>query len=255
MIQTRAQAIAAVLQLTQEQVAHFGTETLPTTVAMSKPLAAYIDHTVLKPQTKLQDVQKLCSEAKEHQFVAICVNGSRLQQAKELLVQTKVKIAIVVGFPLGAASTYSKAEETKDAINQGASEIDMVINVGKLLDQDYQAVYQDILAVVQAANKHTVKVILETGLLNNEQIVDACILSVLAGAHFVKTSTGFVDGGAKLEHVTLMRQVVGSKAQIKASGGVRTYEDAVKFITHGCERIGTSNGVAILKGQQVNDGY
>lgn len=256
MIQARAQAIAKALQLSNEQVIHFGTEILPPTITPALPLSQYIDHTVLKPQTRMQDVQKLCAEALEHDFVAICINLSRLEQAKACLQNSKVKIAIVVGFPLGATSAHAKAQETKEAIAKGATEIDMVINVGKLLDQDYAAVLEDVQAVVQAAQGHTVKVILETGLLSNEAIVDACILSVLAGAHYVKTSTGFVEGGAKLEHVQLMRQVVGSKAKIKASGGVRTYENAIQFITHGCDRIGTSNGVAILKGKPVSaDSY
>jgi len=160
----------------------------------------------------------------------------------------QTRVAAVIGFSLGAATTQSKAAETAELIQQGADEIDMVINVGFLVDGDKDYVLQDIKAVVEAAGSHTVKVIMETALLTKDQLIDGCLLAVLAGAHYVKTCTGFGGGGASVEDVRLMKQVVGDSALVKASGGVRTYEDAVAMIQAGASRIGTSSGIAIVSG-------
>eukprot|EP01114_Cavostelium_apophysatum_P014458 TRINITY_DN3764_c0_g1_i1.p1 TRINITY_DN3764_c0_g1~~TRINITY_DN3764_c0_g1_i1.p1 ORF type:complete len:318 (-),score=52.70 TRINITY_DN3764_c0_g1_i1:15-869(-) len=218
-------------------------------------VASAIDHTLLKSNGTAQDIETLCEEAVQNQFFAICVNLSRLQQSIQALNRLqsnsdkphRVKTAVVVGFPLGATSSASKAFETKEAVEAGADEIDMVLNIGKLIDGDLVYVLKDIKAVVEAANGKTVKVILETCLLNEWQIIEACILSVLAKANFVKTSTGFSTGGAKLEDVRLMKLVVGDQALVKASGGVKTFEDAQKMLKYAA-RIGTSSGVAIVKG-------
>jgi len=214
-------------------------------------IETYIDHTILKPQVLAKDVIQLCKEAVEHKFAAVCVNSCRVPLAKQQLsaADAATKIACVVGFPLGATSTASKVFEAKDAVEQGAAEIDMVMNVGKFLDGEYDFVYNDIHQVAKSVP--CCKVIFETALIPTaQQLMDANIIAVLAGAHFVKTSTGFVDGGAKVEHIKLMRQVVGEKVKVKASGGIRTREEAEKFIALGIERIGTSSGVAIVKGSQ-----
>lgn len=210
-------------------------------------LAKYIDHTALSPQTTYADIVKLCKEAIEYGFYAVCVNSRFVPVAKKELVGSDVKIACVVGFPLGAMSTDSKIFETGDACREGASEIDMVLSVGALKEGLTDIVYDDIRAVVLAASAFgsTVKVILETCLLTDEEIVTACKLSQKAGAAFVKTSTGFSTGGATVHHVELMRASVGPEVKVKASGGIRDRETAEKMIAAGASRIGASAGIAI----------
>lgn len=214
-----------------------------------KALNEYFDHTVLKPEAKEADVRKLCTEAKEHCFYAVCVNSCYVKLAKKELEGSEVKIAAVIGFPLGACSTEVKVFETNWTCQAGADEIDMVIHVGALKEGRRDYVLEDIRAVVQAAAKYnsTVKVILETCLLTDDEIVEACILSKEAGAAFVKTSTGFSSGGALEKDVKLMKETVGDALEIKASGGIRSYEATRVLIEAGADRIGASASVNILK--------
>ena len=216
---------------------------------MNKPLNKFIDHTLLKPDATKEEIENLCNEAKEYDFYSVCVNSTWVPFAKSLLEGTDVKIAAVTGFPLGAMITEAKAYETEVAAREGASEIDMVINIGALKSKDYETVETDIAEVVKAAAKYNaiVKVILETGLLTNDEIVEACKLSERAGAHFVKTSTGFGHGGAEIENVKLMRESVSEKVDVKASGGIRDKETALKMIEAGAGRIGTSSGIKIVE--------
>lgn len=219
-----------------------------------KNLAAYIDHTLLKPETTKLQVRKLCEEALEHHFYAVCVNSGLVSTCREILRSSKVLIASVVGFPLGANDSATKAFETNRAINLGASEIDMVLNIGALKAAEYSFVERDIFDVVRAAEGKIVKVILETSLLTDDEKKKACELSVKAGAHFVKTSTGFGGGGATVEDILLMKSVVGQQAKIKASGGIRDLETAKKMIEAGAVRLGTSSGVALVKGLSTQPG-
>lgn len=205
----------------------------------------YIEHTNLKATATEEDILKLCNEAKEYNFRGVCVNPSFVPLVSNNLAGTDVKTVTVVGFPLGATSTEAKAEEAKIAVRDGADEVDMVIHIGKLKQGDYEYIYNDIKTVVDAA-KVPVKVIIETCYLTDEEKVAACIISKVAGAAFVKTSTGFGTGGAKVEDVHLMRWVVGQELGVKASGGVRTYEDAVNMVKAGANSIGTSSGVSIV---------
>ncbi len=212
-------------------------------------IAKYIDHTLLKPEATKEQIEKLCQEAKEYEFASVCVNPTWVSYAAELLKGSSVKVCTVIGFPLGATSTETKAFETKQAIEDGATEIDMVINIGRLKSGEDEFVKRDIEAVVNAAKgKALVKVIIETSLLTNDEKERACRLSVEAGADFVKTSTGFSTGGATVEDVKLMREVVGPNVGVKASGGVRSAEDAKQMIDAGATRIGASSGVAIVQG-------
>jgi deoxyribose-phosphate aldolase len=219
-----------------------------------KNLAAYIDHTLLKPETTKLQVRKLCEEALEHHFYAVCVNSGLVSTCREVLRSSKVLIASVVGFPLGANDSATKAFETNRAINLGASEIDMVLNIGALKAAEFSFVERDIFDVVRAAEGKIVKVILETSLLTDDEKKKACELSVKAGAHFVKTSTGFGGGGATVEDILLMKSVVGQQAKIKASGGIRDLETAKKMIAAGAVRLGTSSGVALVKGLSTQPG-
>ena len=208
-----------------------------------------IDHTLLKPDASKDGVEKLCKEAAEYKFKAVCVNPSHIELCKKLLKDTEVKVATVVGFPLGANTTETKVFETKDSVLKGADEIDMVINIGALKEGDHQLVENDIRAVVNACEgKAIVKVIIETCLLTDYEKRKACELSMSAGAHFVKTSTGFSTGGATVEDVALMKSVVGSNLEVKASGGVRDRETALLMIEAGATRIGTSSGIKIIEG-------
>ncbi len=211
-------------------------------------IARFIDHTLLKPDATAPQIEKLCSEAREHGFFSVCVNGSRVALARHCLEDSPVKVATVVGFPLGAMSSDGKRFETEAAIDDGAQEIDMVINIGRLKDGDDKYVLRELRDVVEAAEEHTVKVILETCLLTNEEKVRACQLVVEAGGHFVKTSTGFSTGGATLDDVKLMRTTVGPNFGVKASGGIRDTKAALAMIEAGATRLGTSAGVAIVKG-------
>lgn len=212
-------------------------------------IAKYIDHTILKPDGQKKSVLQLCDEAKEYGFASVCVNEYYTKIVNEALKDSDVMTCTVIGFPLGASDSSVKAFETRRAIEMGADEIDMVINIGALKDEDYDYVRDDIKDVVLAAEGKTVKVILETCLLTKEEIVKACELSVEAGAHFVKTSTGFSTGGATVEDVRLMKETVGDKAKVKASGGVRDYKTAMAMIEAGASRIGASAGIAIVNNE------
>lgn len=209
-------------------------------------LAAYIDHTLLKPEATEKDILKLTAEAAQYHFASVCIHPYWVKLAARELAGTGVKVCTVIGFPLGATTAETKAFETKKAIGDGADEIDMVINIGALKSGNIEAVEADIRAVVEAAQGKLVKVIIETCLLTNEEKELACRLSVKAGAHFVKTSTGFSTGGATVEDVKLMRQTVGDKAGVKASGGIHTKAEAEAMIEAGATRIGASSGVKIV---------
>lgn len=213
-----------------------------------KTLAKYIDHTLLKADATRAELETLCKEARAYGFFSVCVNPSNIEAAKELLQGSDVKVCTVVGFPLGQMTTEAKSFETKEAIFRGAEEIDMVLNVGRLKDKDLEYVREDIEAVVLAAGGVLTKVILETCLLTEEEKITACKIAKAAGADFVKTSTGFSTGGATKEDIALMRETVGSGMGVKASGGVRTYEDAMTMIEHGATRIGASASVNIVTG-------
>jgi deoxyribose-phosphate aldolase len=210
-------------------------------------IAKYIDHTLLKPEAKKEQVEKLCNEAKQYNFASVCVNPTWVKLASDILKGTDVKVCTVIGFPLGANTPETKAFEAVNAVTNGAEEIDMVMNIGALKSGDTELVQKDIEAVVNAVkDKALVKVIIETSLLTEDEKVTACQLSVQAGAHYVKTSTGFSTGGATVEDVALMRKTVGPNVGVKASGGVRTAEDAKVMIEAGASRIGASSGTAIV---------
>ncbi len=219
-------------------------------VEMKEDISRYIDHTNLRAYATEDDIIRLCDEAKEYGFYAVCVNPYRVRLAKERLKGTDVKVASVIGFPLGATPTEVKVFEAKKALEDGADELDMVINIGALKDGNYEYVRKDIEEVVKVARENgaIVKVIIETCYLTDEEKVKACELAKEAGAHFVKTSTGFGTGGATVEDVRLMRKVVGPEMGVKAAGGIRTYEQAVAMIEAGATRIGTSSGVKIVEG-------
>lgn len=215
----------------------------------------YIDHTLLKADATKDKIVTLCEEAKEYDFASVCVNSYWVPTCAELLKDTDVKVCTVIGFPLGAMSSKAKAFETSDAIANGAGEVDMVLNIGEMKAGNYDAVRADVKAVVEAANGHCVKVILENCLLTKEEIVKACELCVEAGATFVKTSTGFSTSGATPEDVKLMKDTVGDKCKVKAAGGVRCYEDMEKMVAAGADRIGTSAGVKLMQKQTSDGGY
>lgn len=212
-------------------------------------LASLIDHTLLKPEAVRSDIEKLCDEARQHGFYSVCVNGTWVPLCRERLAGSEVRIAAVCGFPLGAGASSAKAFEAARAVEDGASEIDMVLQIGRLLDGDVKAVEADIAQVVRMVEgKAIVKVILETGMLTTGQKIEACKASEAAGAHFVKTSTGFGRGGATVEDVRLMRANVAPHIGVKASGGVRDTATALAMIEAGATRIGTSSGIAIVTG-------
>ena len=211
-------------------------------------IASYIDHTLLRADATAADITKLCSEAREYSFYCVCVNSSWVRLARGLLEASSVKVASAAGFPLGAASTAAKCFETKSAVDDGAQEIDVVLNVGRLKQQDNAYILRELREIVGAAAGHTVKVILETCLLTRDEKVRACLLVVDSGAHFVKTSTGFGSAGATVEDVALLRKTVGPEFGVKASGGIRDAKTALAMIEAGASRIGTSAGVAIIKG-------
>ena len=217
--------------------------------------AKYIDHTLLKPEATKDQIDKLISEAKEYNFKSICINPTHVQYAAEQLTDSDVLVCTVIGFPLGATTTETKIFETEDVIKKGASEVDMVINIGALKDGNYDLVQKDIEGVVGAANGKTVKVIIETCLLTDEEKVKASELSKAAGADFVKTYTGFAGGGATPEDVKLMKDTVGDALEVKASGGVRNLEDFNKMIEAGATRIGASAGIQIIQGLESDSDY
>ncbi|WP_434341736.1 deoxyribose-phosphate aldolase [Mycoplasma putrefaciens] len=222
---------------------------------MEVKLNKYIDHTLLKPEATKQEIIKLCQEAKQYDFATVCVNTCWTSLCKELLKDSNVGITNVIGFPLGACLTEVKVFETQQAIKNGADEIDMVLNIGALKDKNYQLVLEDMKQVKQAAKDHVVKCIMENCLLTEDEIVKACQLAVEAGLDFVKTSTGFNKSGATFKDVELMSKTINNQAQVKAAGGVRTYDDAIKMIQAGATRLGTSGGVAIMLGNKHNQGY
>ena len=218
-------------------------------------LASYIDHTLLKPETSRAQIEKLCQEAMEHSFYAVCVNSRFVEFCRATLLGSPVKIASVVGFPLGACTTSTKVYEAKQAVECGADEIDMVISLGAVKENDWSFVQADISKVLTAIPNSILKVIIETSVLSDEEKIKACQASLAAGAHFVKTSTGFNGGGATVEDILLMKKVVGNHAQIKASGGIKDLASAEKMIRAGATRLGTSSGVLLMTGQKIQGGY
>ena len=218
-------------------------------------LTSIIDHTLLAADATSAQIARLCQEAREYSFASVCVNSCRVAQARTRLEGCPVKVCTVVGFPLGAMSTRAKADETRSAVEDGADEIDMVINVGYVKDGDWDGVLDDIMAVREACKGKVLKVILETCLLTDDEIVRACRTAVRAGADFVKTSTGFSKGGATVHAVSLMRSTVGADVGVKASGGIRDAESARAMVEAGASRLGCSAGVAIAKGESSDADY
>ena len=219
-------------------------------------IAKYIDHTILKPDATADMVKKICGEARQYGFASVCVNPAHISLVAGELSGSESKACVVVGFPLGANTSDTKACETRDVISKGAEEVDMVINIGAAKDSNWELVQSDIKAVVDAAaGKALIKVIIETCLLTDEEKVYACKAAVAAGADYVKTSTGFSTGGATAEDIALMRKTVGPDIGVKASGGVRDYAAAEKMILAGATRIGASSGIAIVQGGAGKDGY
>ncbi len=219
-------------------------------------IARMIDHTMLKPEATLAEIDQLCEEARKYCFASVCVNPCWVKRCSQNLNRSGVLVCTVVGFPLGATSTQSKGLETQTAVAHGAQEIDMVINIGWLKSGEYELVKKDIREVVRNARRYPVKVIIETCLLTDEEKIKACLVAKEAGASYVKTSTGFSKGGATAADIALMRKVVGSELGVKASGGVRTYEDAVKLLESGATRIGASASVKIVSGKATSgEGY
>jgi len=221
----------------------------------AKSLARFIDHTLLKPEATAGDIEKLCREAMEHHFWSVCVNGSRVAQAYALTEGSGVKVACTIGFPLGAMGADAKRYEVEAAIDDGAQEIDVVLNIGRLKDGDNAFVLRELRDIVEAADERTVKVILETCLLSRDEKIRACGLVVESGAHFVKTSTGFSAAGATTHDVQLLRECVGADFGVKASGGIRDATVALGMIQAGATRLGTSSGVAIVKGLATQENY
>jgi len=211
-------------------------------------LAGLIEHTGVRPDATARDIEQLCAEAREHHFYAVCVNGARVELARHLLEETPVKVVASVGFPFGAMSSDVKRYETEAAIDDGAHEIDVVLNLGQLKDGNDKCVLRELRDVVEAADERTVKAIIEACLLTNEEKVRACHLILNSGAHFVKTSTGFSAGGVTIEDVKLLRQTVGPKFGVKASGGIRDTKTALAMLEAGATRLGASASVAIVKG-------
>ncbi len=224
--------------------------------SMSKPsLASYIDHTLLKPEATIDQIEALCAEAKEHQFASVCINPYWIPTAKRALEGSDVKVCTVVGFPLGATLSHAKVHETQEAVIAGADEIDMVQNIAAAREGHWNFIEHEIHEMVSTAEGRTVKVILETCLLDDDQIRNCCRAAERAGAHFVKTSTGFSTSGATVEHVRLMRESVSEHIGVKASGGIRDLATAQQMIDAGATRLGTSAGIAIVNGQTSNADY
>ncbi|MBT8266515.1 MAG: deoxyribose-phosphate aldolase [Bacteroidia bacterium] len=218
-------------------------------------LNSYIDHTLLKPTATKNEIIKLCNEAITYDFFAVCVNGCYVALANELLSDSSVKVCSVIGFPLGAMATEAKVFEAKNAIAQGADEIDMVINLGALKNKHYDFVFDDINQVKKAIGDHTLKVILEISELSYDEISKASSICVDAKADFVKTSTGFSSGGASIEAINIMKKAINGKAKMKASGGIRDYDTAKTYIDLGVDRLGVSSGIAIMNGTKSNSNY
>jgi len=219
-----------------------------------KPLSKYIDHTILKATATKADIVQLCKEAITHNFFSVCVNSCYVSLAKAELKNSDVKVCSVIGFPLGAMSTKAKVEETKQALHDGADEIDMVLNIGHLKSHDFDAAFKDIEAVKKVMPNNTLKVILETCYLDNQEINEASKLAIKAKAEFIKTSTGFGTSGATIEAITIMKEAINNgTTKIKASGGIRDTDTALQYINLGVDRIGTSNGIAIVTGNALGD--
>ena len=223
----------------------------------SQDLAGMIDHTLLKPDATSSEITQLCEEAIQNNFASVCVNPCYVDACSNLIKSSNVKVCTVIGFPLGATTTQSKFFEAEEAVKNGAEELDMVLNIGKLKDKDYQFVFDDLKSMADLSKTHLCvsKVILETCLLSDEEKVIACLLAKEAGLNFVKTSTGFSKSGATVHDVALMKFVVGDKFQVKASGGIRSYEDAIEMINAGATRLGASAGVKIIAGQKSESSY
>ncbi len=220
-----------------------------------KELAKFIDHTNVKPTARERDIKKLCEEAKKYGFHSVCVTPSRVKLAKKFLKGSKIKVITVIGFPFGFTTPATKAFETKEAVKNGADEIDMVVNIGAVKDHDWDLVLKDIKEVVKAAKPKEVKVILEVGFLTKAEIIKTCKLAKQAGAKFVKTATGYGPRGAKITDIKLMRKAVGKEMGVKASGGIRDFKKALSMIQAGATRIGSSNGVSIIKGKKGKEKY
>jgi len=220
-----------------------------------KSLNNYIDHTLLKATATKEDIIKLCEEAKTYQFFSVCVNTCYATLAKEQLKNSNVKVCCVIGFPLGAMSTKAKAYEAKEALDNGADEIDMVMNIGFLKTKDFESVRKDIEAVKSVMPNNILKVILETCYLDDSEIVKASELAIKGGADYIKTSTGFGTRGASFEDIKLMKSVAKNTAKIKASGGIKDAKIALEYINLGAERLGTSSGIDIIKGETSNSNY
>ena len=250
-IQEIAYQLCNVIALEGDVLAHLG-ELDPPELQIVPPtsnreLARFIDHTLLKAEATAAQIEQLCLEALQWGFAAVCVNPTRVEHCARLLRGSKVHVASVVGFPLGGATATAKANEASEAVGLGARELDMVLNIGRLKDQDWAAVRRDIEAVVEAAGGAIVKVILETCLLTEEEKIAACLLARAAGVDFVKTSTGLAGDGAKVEDVRLMRRVVGRGMGVKAAGGIRDASTACAMLAAGASRLGSSNSVAIVR--------
>ena len=220
-------------------------------------IASMIDHTLLKPEATQKEIEQLCEEATKHNFASVCVNPSYVSYCFDKIKSSSVRVCTVIGFPLGATTTQTKVVEAEEAVKNGCEELDMVINVGKLKDKDYNFIFNDVKSVADLAKKYMckLKVILETCLLTDEEKVAACLISKEAGADFVKTSTGFSKGGATVHDVALMKYIVGHNLGVKASGGIRTYDDAVGMINAGASRLGASAGVKIISNQESKSNY
>ena len=222
-------------------------ESVTPTSMNAKELASHIDHTLLKPDAVASDIQRLCAEACEFHFFGVCIHGSWVSFARNILSGTDIRIISVAGFPLGAASTYAKCFETAEALNNGASEIDVVLNIGRLKQKDDGYVESELSEILRIASGRPVKVIIETCLLTREEKIRACLLVANSGAAFVKTSTGFGPGGATVADVELLRQYAGPGTAVKASGGIRDFRTALAMLNAGASRLGTSSSVAIIE--------
>ena len=243
------------IQILQTTPAVHGTACSGESLLTPDDLPKYIDHTLLKAEAKPADIEKLCNEARQYRFFSVCVNGANVSQCTKLLEGSGVKVCSVVGFPLGAMATKAKAYETSVAIEDGAREIDMVMNIGAMKTGNLKLVEDDMAAIRKACGSAALlKVIIETCLITTEEIIKSCEIAKNCGLDFVKTSTGFSSAGATREHVALMRKTVGPAMGVKAAGGVRSFADAVNMINAGATRLGTSGGVNIIKGQTIK-GY
>ena len=251
--------------LTDEEIKQLLSNFLKTEKSLTKSdkmisvdvIASMIDHTLLKPEATQKEIEQLCEEAIKHNFASVCINPSYVSFCFDKIKSSSVRVCTVIGFPLGATTTQTKVTEAEEAVKNGCEELDMVINVGKLKDKDYNFIFNDVKSVADLAKKYMckLKVILETCLLTDEEKVAACLISKEAGADFVKTSTGFSKEGATVHDVALMKYIVGDNLGVKASGGIRTYDDAVNMINAGASRLGASAGVKIISNQESESNY